>query len=761
MAPRLDVPALLTALTLEEKASLLSGHGFWHTAAVERLDIPAIMVSDGPHGLRKQEPGNEDHVGLGGSTPATCFPTAAGLASSWNPDLAALVGDTIGLEARAQQLAVVLGPGINIKRSPLCGRNFEYLSEDPHLAGRLAAAMVDGIQAHGVGTSLKHYAVNNQETDRLRIDAIVDPRTLREIYLAAFETVVRESRPWTVMCSYNRINGEWASQDPWLLTEVLRDQWGFDGLVVSDWGAVEDCRLAAAAGLDLEMPGTGGLSAAKIVAAVEDGSLALDAVDRAARLVLELVAKALPALETEGDTFDVDAHHEIARRVGHESAVLLTNDGTLPLTPAAGDRILVVGEFARSPRYQGAGSSKVNPTKLSNALDALRSLVPEGVTVDFAAGFGVDDPTANDDTLADAAVAAADGADVVVLFLGLPASHESEGFDRTHLRLPEEQLVLLHRLTEGNSPVVVVLANGGVVETAAWSDRADAVLEGWLGGQAGGDAIADLLLGRANPSGKLAETVPMRLEDNPSFLNFPGEGRTVRYGEGLFVGYRHYDAVGRDVAFPFGFGLSYTTFDLDDFSVRTLDGDGTDPNRAEVTVRVTNTGGRAGAEVVQLYVGRPDAADRPIRELRGFRKVELEPGEDQRITFSLSERDLSGWDEEFGGWRYHPGPWEFAVGTSSRDLPHRSTVQLVGTAPSVPLDAHSTIGEWFEHPVGHEVLLEALRTSAAGDLTFLLSDPEGFRMLSSFPLNRMAAMTGGLVGSVEDFLSRLPASDRA
>ena len=532
----LDIPALLAALTVDEKAALCSGSGFWHTRAIERLDIPSIMVSDGPHGLRIQADGG-DHLGLDASLPATCFPPAVTVASSWDVDLAGRIGDAIGTEARAAGLGVVLGPGVNIKRSPLCGRNFEYLSEDPHLAGGLATAMVHGIQSHGVGASLKHFAANNQETDRLRVSAEVDERTLREIYLPAFEQVVTRARPWTVMCAYNRINGTYASQDPWLLTELLRDEWGFDGLVVSDWGAVNDPVAAVAAGLDLEMPSTGGMSAQAIVAAVADGTLDEAALDLAVTRVLALVEHARAGAATRADPAeaspDFDAHHALAREAAAQGAVLLKNDGALlPLRLTSGQRVAVIGEFARTPRYQGAGSSQVNPTRVDDALAALQDGAPEGVTVDFAPGFTVDAAEPDDPTLAADAVRCATGADVVVLFLGLPAAAESEGFDRTHLSLPRRQLAVLDAVAAANPNVVVVLANGGVVTTAECDRHAAAILECWLGGQASGGAVADLLLGAANPSGKLAETIPLRLEDTPSHLNFPRRraGRALRRG---------------------------------------------------------------------------------------------------------------------------------------------------------------------------------------------------------------------------------------
>ena len=753
MSPRFDPPALLADLTLEEKASLVSGQGFWWTRKVERVGLPSIMVSDGPHGLRKQEQ-SADHVGIGGSVPATCFPTACALGSSWDVDLVRRVGVAIAEEARGQGIGVVLGPGINIKRSPLCGRNFEYLSEDPLVAGVLGAALVEGIQSLGVGTSLKHYAVNNQEADRLRVSADVDDRTLREIYLAGFERVVRQAAPWTVMCSYNRINGVYASQDRWLLTEVLRDEWWFDGLVVSDWGAVDDPVAAVAAGLDLEMPSTGGASARKVAAAVTRGDLPEDVLDLAVGRLVTLLERALPGVESD-DTYDADAHHDLARLVARECAVLLKNDGgLLPLDAGAG-RLAVIGEFARSPRFQGAGSSKVNPTRVDDALTALRAGVGAGVTLDFAPGFGVDDPDADDAALLAEAVGTATGADTVVLFLGLPASFESEGYDRDHIDLPAEQLAVLDAVAAVNDRVVVVLANGSVVGVADWERHAGAILEGWLGGQAGGGAIADLLLGVANPSGRLTETVPLRLEDTPAYLNFPGDDRHVLYGEGVHVGYRHYDAVGRDVSFPFGHGLSYTTFEHSDLAVTVLESGGEPSSwlgapRVSVSVTVTNTGTVAGQEVVQVYVGDPEAAvRRPVRELKAFAKVALEPGGSQRVDLVLTERDLSYWSTRAGGWVLEPGTFEVAVGASSRDLRLTATVEVDGPRPMFPLDRNSTLAEWLDHPVGHEILLDSLRRSPLGDLTTLLDNPEQLRMIGSFPMSRLATMLGDAMGDDE------------
>ncbi len=760
MGDRFDVGPLLGELTLAEKASLVSGSGFWWTRRVERLGIPSIMVSDGPHGLRKQAD-RGDHVGLGESVPATCFPTASALASSWNRDLVRAVGAAIGTEARAQDLGVVLGPGINLKRSPLCGRNFEYLSEDPVLAGELGTAMVEGIQSQGVGTSLKHFAVNNQEHDRLRVSADVDERPLRELYLAAFERVVRDAQPWTVMCSYNRINSVYASQDPWLLTEVLRDEWGFDGLVVSDWGAVDDPTAALPAGLDLEMPSTGGASAARIAAAVEAGTLDESALDLAITRLLQLLERALPGIESD-DSVDLDAHHSLARSIAAECVVLLKNEERLlPLSPDV-KHLAVIGEFARTPRFQGAGSSKVNPTRIDDALTALRTGVGDEVTVDFAPGFGVDDPTVDAAALLDEAVQKAGFAHATVLFLGLPPSYESEGYDRTHIDLPAEQLAVLDAVAAATDHLVVVLANGSVVAVDEWQDKVQALVEGWLGGQAGGGAIADVLLGEVNPSGRLAETMPVRLQDTASYLNFPGDERHVRYGEGLFIGYRHHDAIDGPVSFPFGHGLSYTTFEHTDLLVAPIDHDGgagwRGAGRFEVTATITNTGTMTGKEVVQLYVGASNASvQRPVRELKDFAKVRLEPGQSETVSFVLDDRDLSWWSTRSHAWVFEPGAFEIAIGASSRDLRLVTTIEAGGPPVAHPLDRSSTLAEWLDHPVGREILIDVLRHSRAGDLSGLTEDPERVRMLGSFPMTRLSTLLGPAMDgdTVDQLLARL------
>ena len=765
MPAPLNIASLLAALTLEEKASLCLGSDFWHTAPIPRLGIPAVALSDGPHGLRKQ-PDEGDHVGISGSLPATCYPTASALGSSFDPDLVRRVGEALGAEALTQGVAVVLGPGINIKRSPLCGRNFEYFSEDPLVSGVLGAALVEGVQSQGIGTSVKHYAANNQETDRLRVSADVDERTLREIYLPGFERVVTQARPWTVMCAYNKVNGVYASENPWLLTEVLRDEWGFDGLVMSDWGAVHDRVAALDAGLDLEMPPNHGVSDAAIVAAARSGELDEAVLDRAVARVLRLVDRALSGAIDVGEEatarpgFDADGHHALARAAAAECAVLLKNDGDLlPLQPSAGDTVAVIGEFARTPRYQGAGSSQVNPTQVDNAVDELQAAVPDGVRVVFAPGFGIGTTTV-DDELAAEAVALAGRASVVVAFLGLPDADESEGFDRTHLDLPANQTALVGRLAAANPNLVVVLANGSAVRLSDWEQHAAAILECWLSGQAAGGAAADLLVGAANPSGRLAETLPLRLEDNPSYLNFPGEHGHVRYGEGVFVGYRGYDVLLLPVTYPFGHGLSYTNFEYADLTT-TLTGNAEDDTLAvAVTCTVTNTGQRAGKEVVQLYVTDPDSSvARPPRELKGFAKTAtLAPGEGQTVTFRLQSRDLSYWSVRQHRWVLEGGTFRLGVGASSRDLRLTTTIEATALPPTVELDGMSTLEECLAHPVGAGLIREAVGVDENGRPRGILGDEELIRVIGNFPIRTLAAFPGLGIdhATVDHLLRRLP-----
>lgn len=715
---------IVGSLSLEQKAGLTSGHDFWTTK--EAPGVPAIMLTDGPHGVRKQD-AESDHLGLAGSVPATCFPPAVALGSSFDADLLHRVGAALGEEARAESVGVLLGPGINIKRSPLCGRNFEYLSEDPLLSGVLGAALVNGLQSQGVGASLKHFAANNQETDRMRVSADIDERPLREIYLRGFQRVVQDAQPWTVMCSYNRINGTYASQDPWLLTSVLRDDWGFSGLVVSDWGAVVDRVASLSAGLDLEMPSSSGRTDADLVAAVAAGELDESILDTAASRVVALVQKAVAGARTQA-TYDRDAHHDVAREAAAASIVLLKNDGVLPLAPSAS--VAVVGHVAKASRYQGAGSSLINPTRLDNALEEIRALA--NVEVPFAEGYSEEGESSAQQKAE--AVAVAKTAETVLLFLGVPASQESEGFDREHLELPPAQVELLDAVLGANPRTVVILSNGSVVRLSGFADRVPAIIEGWLLGQAGGQATAQVLYGVVNPSGRLAETIPLRLEDTPAYGNFPGEHGHVRYGEGLLVGYRWYDARTMDVSFPFGHGLSYTTFHYEGVSA--------DVDHAGITVRltVTNTGDRDGAEVVQVYTGLASSSvARAPRELKGFTKVYLAAGESRIVEVAIRREDLAYWDTRMSGWIVEGGQYTLDVGASSRDIRASGSAHVPGDEIRVQLTTDSSISEVMAHPVAGPIITAAMAT---GSNAGMMSDPAILKMLASAPIGRMMGFPG-------------------
>jgi beta-glucosidase len=743
------LPADVTGLTLEQKASLTSGADFWTTKAVPDAGIPSIMLTDGPHGLRKQS-GASDHLGLADSVPATCFPPAVGLGASFDPELAERVGEALGVESAIEDVAVILGPGINIKRSPLCGRNFEYFSEDPIVAGVMGAGLVRGIQSRGVGSSLKHFAANNQEFDRMRASSDVDPRPLREIYLRGFERVVEDAQPWTVMCSYNRINGVYASEDPWLLTQVLRGEWGYEGLVVSDWGAVNDRVAGLPAGLDLEMPGSGGGTDAQLVAAVKAGTLDEKALDVAAGRMLDLVRKAQARPAVAGP-LDVDAHHALAREVAGRSMVLLRNEGAvLPLRRDA--KIAVVGAFAQTPRYQGAGSSLINPTRLDNALDAIRDAAAADVA--YAPGFALDGSEGDAAALRDEAVAAASTADVVVAFLGLPPSAESEGYDREHIDLPAVQLEMLDAVVAANPNTVVVLSNGSVV-ALPFRDRVPAIIEGWLLGQAGGSATADVLFGDVNPSGKLTETIPLRLEDNPSYGNFPGEFGHVRYGEGLLVGYRWYDARGLEVAYPFGHGLSYTTFAYGD-ATAAVDASGD----VVVTVPVTNTGEVDGREIVQVYVSvGASAVERAPRELKTFASVEIAAGQTREVQLRVRRADLAYWDVRVDRWVVEGGDYAFEVAASSRDIRTTATVTIEGDAVSLPLTMESSVGDLMADPVAGPIVQQAIAGmlgGAGGDAAgaSMMADEDGMqKMMASFPVGRIAGF--GIGGVTQEQIEGL------
>ena len=721
------------ALRIEQQAALGSGADFWTTKSAG--DVPAITLTDGPHGVRRQRAA-ADHLGLGDSEPATCFPPAVAMAQTWDPDLVGRVAAAIGREAQALDVHVVLGPGVNIKRDPRCGRNFEYYSEDPHLAGVLGAAWVTGIQGEGVGASVKHFAANNQEHDRMRVSADVDPRALREIYLRPFQRVVTQARPWTVMTAYNRINGEWAAQSHWLLTRVLRDEWGFDGVVVSDWGAVVDRVTSVAAGLDLQMPGGDAAADGEVVDAVARGTLPAAAAAGAAARVAELARRATAA-RRPGATFDVDAHHELAREAARRSIVLLRNDlnghAVLPLRPDTS--VAVIGEFGRTPRYQGGGSSHVSPTRLDVAIDEIRARA--GGSVVFAAGYTTDG-SGDAAALRDEAVGAAAAADAAVLFLGLDESQESEGFDRADIDVPATQLELLAAVAAVQSRTVVVLVHGGVLRLAPVA--APAVLDAALGGQGGGAAIADVLYGLANPSGKLAETVPVRLQDTPAYLNFPGEAGHVRYGEAVFVGYRWYDARDMAVEFPFGHGLSYTSFAYHDLRV-SVDGDA-----IVARVTVANSGGRAGREVAQFYVGLPGSrVARPPRALAGFAAVNLAPGEQACVEVRLDRADLAYWDVRVDDWILEGGDYRVDVGASSRDIRLSATVTLPGETVDQALTLQSSLAEIAADPEALERFLTLISGAMPGMSGAGADNGAMAAMMASIPIGRIPAFLAGRI----------------
>lgn len=720
-----------TDLTLEQKAALGRGASFWYTKPSD--GAPGVFLSDGPHGVRAQK-NSADALGIGESAPATCFPPAAGLAQSWDPELVERIGAALGREARALGVGVLLGPGVNIRRDPRGGRNFEYLSEDPHLSGALGSAWVRGVQSEGIGTSVKHFAANNAETDRLRLSSEVDQRTLREIYLRAFETVVRSAKPWTLMCSYNRINGVWASEDPWLLTRVLRDEWGFGGVVVSDWGAVRNRVASVAAGLDLQMPGGQEDTDRSVVEAVRSGRVDAAAVDASSVRVRELIRKAA-ASTGSGIELDLDENHRLAREAAQRSIVLLKNDGALlPLDPTR--RIAVIGGYAQKPRFQGGGSSHVNATRVDVPLDEIRAVVGERGAIEFAAGYSTSGEP--DGALLAGAVAAAGRAEVAVVFLALPDRDESEGYDREHIDLPESQLAVLRAIAAAQPSTVVVLSHGGVVRLAEVDKLARSILDGALLGQGGGRAVADVLFGIAEPGGRLTETVPERLQDAPSYLSFPGEFSRVVYGEGIFVGYRGYDARETPVTYPFGHGLSYTSFDYSDLVAESVD------SALRVQLTVTNTGSRRGRDVVQLYVGLPDSrVTRAPKELRAFRSVELDSGESATVDAVIPQAELSYWDERVDDWVLESGSYRLSVGASSRDI--RLTADVAVDAP--PLRLHlsmqSTMGEVAEHPIAGPILRASMpQPEAAADDDELGADMA--RLGAAFPLDRIAMMGAGI-----------------
>ena len=731
-----DLKKIVSEMTLEEKAGMCSGLDFWHLKEVEHLGIPKVMVSDGPHGLRKQDE-KGDHLGINDSIKAVCFPPAVLSACSFDRGLMEEMGKAIGREAQANDVSVVLGPAVNIKRSPLCGRNFEYYSEDPYLAGEIAAAFVKGVQSQHVGTSIKHFAANNQEYRRMSSSSEVDERTLREIYFPAFETAVKKAQPYTFMCSYNQINGTFASENKWLLTDVLRGEWGFKGYVMSDWGAVNDRVKGLEAGLELEMPASGGDNDAMIVKAVKDGALEEKILDQAVERILRIIFEY--ADHRKPQEFTMEKDHEGAQHIAEGSMVLLKNENhILPLKTS--EKAAFIGGFARNPRFQGGGSSHINCFKTTNVLDS----VPCDAQVVYAEGFPADRDF-YDKALADEAVKAAAEADKAVIFAGLPESFESEGYDRSHMRLPECQNRLITEILKVQPNTVIVLHNGSPVEMP-WLGEIKGLLETYLGGQAGGAAAANILYGKINPSGKLAETMPLKLSDNPSYLNFGG-GEKVEYREGIFVGYRYYDTKEMDVAFPFGYGLSYTTFAYSNLKLSMENP--TEKDTVMVSADVTNTGKSAGKEVVQLYIrDLTGSAIRPEKELKGFEKVFLEPGETKTVTMELNKRSFAWYNTELHDWFAASGDYEILVGASSRDIRLTETLHL-NSSQRLPMHVHmnTTLGDLLRNPETAEAAKKLIQKYLSGEAgseaaSEAVSEEMTMAMTDSMPLRALMGFAG-------------------
>ena len=731
-----DLKKIVSEMTLEEKAGMCSGLDFWHLKEVEHLGIPKVMVSDGPHGLRKQDE-KGDHLGINDSIKAVCFPPAVLSACSFDRGLMEEMGKAIGREAQANDVSVVLGPAVNIKRSPLCGRNFEYYSEDPYLAGEIAAAFVKGVQSQHVGTSIKHFAANNQEYRRMSSSSEVDERTLREIYFPAFETAVKKAQPYTFMCSYNQINGTFASENKWLLTDVLRGEWGFKGYVMSDWGAVNDRVKGLEAGLELEMPASGGDNDSMIVKAVKDGALEEKILDQAVERILRIIFEY--ADHRKPQEFTMEKDHEEAQHIAEESMVLLKNENhILPLKTS--EKAAFIGGFARNPRFQGGGSSHINCFKTTNVLDS----VPCDAQVVYAEGFPADRDF-YDKALADEAVKAAAEADKAVIFAGLPESFESEGYDRSHMRLPECQNRLITEILKVQPNTVIVLHNGSPVEMP-WLGEIKGLLETYLGGQAGGAAAANILYGKINPSGKLAETMPLKLSDNPSYLNFGG-GEKVEYREGIFVGYRYYDTKEMDVAFPFGYGLSYTTFAYSNLKLSMENP--TEKDTVMVSADITNTGKSAGKEVVQLYIrDLTGSAIRPEKELKGFEKVFLEPGETKTVTMELNKRSFAWYNTKLHDWFAASGDYEILVGASSRDIRLTETLHL-NSSQRLPMHVHmnTTLGDLLRNPETAEAAKKLIQKYLSGEAgseaaSEAVSEEMTMAMTDSMPLRALMGFAG-------------------
>ncbi len=739
----MDIRKTIAEMTLEEKASLLSGLDFWHTKPVERLGIPNVMVSDGPHGLRKQDD-KADHLGVNESIKAVCLPTACASAASFDRDLLRRIGEAVGDACQHESVAVNLGPAVNIKRSPLCGRNFEYFSEDPYLAAELSASLIKGLQSRNVGASVKHFAANSQENRRMSSNSIVDERTLREIYYPAFESAVKDGKAWTVMCSYNQVNGEFASQNRALLTDLLRGEWGFDGYVVSDWGAVSDRVKGVHAGLDLEMPSSGGTNDKRVVDAVRAGLLDEKDVDLCVERILTVHQRYLDNAKPD-TVWDMEAQHELARQLAAECMVLLKNDGGI-LPIRQGESVAVIGKFAREPRFQGGGSSHINCFRIESLMDALKG-VPG---VSYAQGYDIvtEEP---DESLIAQAVEVAKQADKAVIVAGLPDAFESEGYDRTHMRMPACQVELITRVAAANPNTVVVLYNGSPVEMP-WIGCVKGVIEGYLGGQGVGGATKMVLYGEVNPCGRLPESFPCKLEDNPSYLTYGGEGDTAVYSEGVFVGYRYYDRKKMDVLYPFGYGLSYTDFAYSNLTVSA--GSIRDTEQLTVSVDVTNTGASPGKEVVQLYIGdKVSTVFRPVRELKGFEKVFLAPGETKTVTFTLGKRAFAYWNVQLHDWHVESGEFAIEICRSSRDVALCCTVNVESTV-EVPqkFTVNSIFEDLMRSPKAMSVLKPLIDGIAAGmgmnadasdAANSAISSAMMEAMIRYMPLRTAASFSGG------------------
>ncbi len=697
----MNVQDILKQMTLEEKAAFCSGHDFWHTKAIEHLGVPSVMMCDGPHGLRKQE-GEGDHLGINKSIETVCYPTAAALAASFDRDVMRQLGEALGKECQAENVAMLLGPGLNIKRSPLCGRNFEYFSEDPCLAGEMGAAYVQALQSEGIAACAKHFACNDQETLRMSGSSNLDERTLREIYLPAFEAVVKKGKTRSLMCAYNAINGIFCSENNMLLTDILRDEWHSDAFVVTDWGAIKDRARGVAAGLDLEMPGGPNATGEEIVEAVKAGTLSEADLDKAVLRLLQFVKDCVEQRKPD-TTIDRDACRTLARKLAGECAVLLKNESEL-LPLKGNQKAAFIGEFAMRPRYQGAGSSHINVTHAVSALEAA------GNEVTYARGYDAHSDV-SDEKLLNEAVEAAKKADAAVIFAGLPDAFETEGADRDHMRLPDNQNELIIAVAKANPNTVVVLHGGSPVEMP-WLSQVPSVLCMYLGGEQVGAATVDLLYGRINPSGHLAETWPVRLQDNPSYLNFPGEEGIVTYAEGIFVGYRYYDKKEMPVNFCFGHGLCYTEFE---YSNLKLDKDSmTDQETLNVSADVKNVGSAAGKAVVQLYVRDVESTvRRPVRELRAFEKVTLRPGETKAVSFTLDKRSFAYWEPKCHDFFVESGEFVIEIGESSRDIRKSIPVRVEGTIElPFTVTENTTIGQLLRHPKGKEIIGNMMRSSA-------------------------------------------------